>query len=222
VSGSCHRSYLVPAGLGHDAIVDLYRRLRPRLANFFLRRTRDPEAAIDLVAETFARAVEHARRFRGGADADPWVWGIARNVLAEHVRRDHREQRTLRRLALEPSVTTTETAMPGPDAAGGAATHALQELVADQRDALRLRVVEELDYAVVARRLGVTEPAARARVSRGLRKLADSLDHTKPGKPNISTSAGSAWNPTTRETPVAVAASTTMPLARNLPSASRE
>jgi RNA polymerase sigma factor (sigma-70 family) len=176
VSGSCHISQLVPVGLGHDAIVDLYRRLRPRLASFFLRRTRDPEAAIDLVAETFARALEHARRFRGGADADPWVWGIARNVLAEHVRRDHVEQRTLRRLASEPAVTTAEIAVPTGDASRGAATQALEMLVVEQRDALHLRVVEELDYDVVARRLDVTEPAARARVSRGLRKLAESLD----------------------------------------------
>ena len=175
MSGSCHISQRVSMGLGHDAIVDLYRRLRPRLTSFFLRRTRDPEAATDLVAETFARAVEHARRFRGGADADPWVWGIARNVLAEHVRRGHVEQRTLRRLAHEPSVTTTELAVPAGDAACGA-TDALNALIDEQRDALRLRVVEELDYAVVARRLGVTEPTARARVSRGLRKLADSLD----------------------------------------------
>jgi RNA polymerase sigma-70 factor (ECF subfamily) len=176
VSRSCHISQLVSGGLGHEAIVDLYRRLRPRLVNFFLRRTRDPEAATDLVAETFARAIEHARRFRGGVDADPWVWGIARNVLAEYVRRDHVEQRTLRRLAREPAVTATELVVLAEDSDRGAATHALEALVADQRDALHLRVVEELDYAVVARRLGVTEPAARARVSRGLRKLAESLD----------------------------------------------
>jgi RNA polymerase sigma-70 factor (ECF subfamily) len=164
-------------GLGHDAIVELYRRLLPRLAHFFLRRTRDPEAAIDLVGETFARALEHARRFRGGADADPWLWGIARNVLAEHVRRDRVEQRALRRLAFEPAVTTTEVAEPVDERAPGAVAEALQGLVVDQRDALHLRVVQELDYAVVARRLGVTEPTARARVSRGLRKLAESLDH---------------------------------------------
>jgi RNA polymerase sigma factor (sigma-70 family) len=182
VSGSCHISQLASVGLGHDAIVDLYRRLRPRLANFFLRRTRDPETAVDLVAETFTRALEHARRFRGGADADPWVWGIARNVLAEHVRRDQVAQRTLRRLAHEPSVTTTETAVPAGDGACGAATEALNGLIDEQRDALRLRVVEELDYAVVARRLGVSEPTARARVSRGLRKLAVALDggHNEP------------------------------------------
>jgi RNA polymerase sigma factor (sigma-70 family) len=124
--------------------------------HFFLRRTRDPETAFDLVAETFARALEHARRFRGGADADPWVWGIARNVLAEHVRRDRVEQRAFRRLALERTVTTAEPMEPADDRAPrepGPATHALQALVVDQRDALRLRVVEELDYAVVAQRL---------------------------------------------------------------------
>jgi RNA polymerase sigma factor (sigma-70 family) len=174
VSSSCHISQPAGVGLCQDVVVDLYRRLRPRLASFFLRRTRDPEAAIDLVAETFARALEHARRFRGGGDADPWLWGIARNVLAEHLRRHQVEQRTLRRLAHEPSVTTTEIAVPVE--ARGPATDALDALVDEQRDALRLRVVEELDYAVVARRLRVTEPAARARVSRGLRKLAESLD----------------------------------------------
>jgi RNA polymerase sigma-70 factor (ECF subfamily) len=104
------------------------------------------------------------------------VWGIARNVLAEHVRRGHVEQRTLRRLAHEPSVTTTELALPAGDGTCGAATVALNALIDEQRDALRLRVVEELDYAVVARRLGVTEPTARARVSRGLRRLADTVD----------------------------------------------
>lgn len=176
MSSTCHTPHLVPMGLGADVIVDLYRRLRPRLAHFFLRRTRDPETATDLVAETFARALEHARRFRGGADADPWVWGIARNVLAEHVRRDRVEQRGLRRLALERTVTTAEPPQPPAADERGPAARALEGLVVEQRDALRLRVVEELDYGVVARRLGVSEPTARARVSRGLRKLAVSLD----------------------------------------------
>ena len=45
---------------------------------------------------------------------------------------------------------------------------------------MRLRVVEELDYPVVAARLGVTEATARARVSRGLRLLAVALDDLRP------------------------------------------
>ena len=52
----------------------------------------------------------------------------------------------------------------------------LAKLTSDQRDALELRVVQELPYHEVARRLGTTEATARARVSRGLRALGAALE----------------------------------------------
>jgi RNA polymerase sigma-70 factor (ECF subfamily) len=52
----------------------------------------------------------------------------------------------------------------------------LQKLSEDQRRAVQLRIVEELPYREVARRLGTTEPTARARVSRALRALAIALE----------------------------------------------
>jgi RNA polymerase sigma-70 factor (ECF subfamily) len=52
----------------------------------------------------------------------------------------------------------------------------LERLSAEQREALRLRVVEERSYEEVADALGISEQAARARVSRGLRALAQSLE----------------------------------------------
>ena len=54
----------------------------------------------------------------------------------------------------------------------------LEKLNNDQRHALQLRIVDELPYQEVARQLGVTETTARARVSRGLRALAASLEPT--------------------------------------------
>src|SRR5512132_2783426 len=53
---------------------------------------------------------------------------------------------------------------------------ALRTLSAEQREVLELRIVRELDYPQIARRLGISEPTARARVSRGLRGLAAALD----------------------------------------------
>jgi RNA polymerase sigma factor (sigma-70 family) len=53
-----------------------------------------------------------------------------------------------------------------------------KRLSQEQRDAVQLRVVDELPYAEVARQLRVSENAARARVSRGLRELARSLNHS--------------------------------------------
>jgi RNA polymerase sigma-70 factor (ECF subfamily) len=57
----------------------------------------------------------------------------------------------------------------------------LARLSDDQREALRLRVVEERPYPEVARSLGVTEATARARVSRGLRALAAALELRSEG-----------------------------------------
>jgi RNA polymerase sigma-70 factor, ECF subfamily len=55
-------------------------------------------------------------------------------------------------------------------------------LADDQRSALQLRVIDELDYREVARRLDVPEATARARVSRGLKTLANALDQRQLSK----------------------------------------
>ena len=57
--------------------------------------------------------------------------------------------------------------------------HKLSEQLArlsdEQRRALELRIVHERSYAEVAQDLGISEVAARARVSRGLRALGGTL-----------------------------------------------
>ena len=53
---------------------------------------------------------------------------------------------------------------------------ALTQLSPGVRGAVQMRVVEERAYPDVAQRLGISEQAARARVSRGLVALADLLD----------------------------------------------
>ena len=101
----------------------------------------------------------------------------------EYFERGRVERRALRRLGLRaPAVTDDELArieeLAGLGELRGAVAAALAELHDDQREALRLRVVCELEYATVAQRLGVSEATARARVSRGLRRLAGALEVT--------------------------------------------
>ncbi|MGH2910090.1 MAG: RNA polymerase sigma factor, partial [Solirubrobacteraceae bacterium] len=59
-------------------------------------------AASDLTAETFARALLSIDRFHDDHDgfALPWLLGIARNVLADTLRRDQIETRARERLGL--------------------------------------------------------------------------------------------------------------------------
>lgn len=46
----------------------------------------------------------------------------------------------------------------------------------DAREAIELRIVDELSYPDLAARLAITEQAARKRVSRGVGALSDLLD----------------------------------------------
>jgi RNA polymerase sigma factor (sigma-70 family) len=114
------------------------------------------------------------------------VFGIARNVLHEALRRGSAERRAIRRLGIEPPHLDADEQARIEDLAAlgelrSAVRGALAELGPEQREAVRLRVVDELGYAAVAGRLGISEQAARARVSRGLRALATALDRHQAG-----------------------------------------
>jgi RNA polymerase sigma-70 factor (ECF subfamily) len=56
---------------------------------------------------------------------------------------------------------------------------AMADLPAGMRDAVALRIVESRPYAAIAAELGCTEQAARLRVSRGLRRLATTIQVTE-------------------------------------------
>ena len=161
----------------------LFAEHRDDLLRWFVRRTADAEVALDLVAETFAQAIRSARRCRATNDAEAgaWLYGIARHQLASYQRRGYAEQRAVARLGLERPPVTESILREVERRAGLADTRrqlaeALGTLTDETREAVGLRVVDELSYAQVAERLGIAETAARARVSRGLARLADRLD----------------------------------------------
>lgn len=163
----------------------LYATHREDLLTFFARRTADAHVALDLWAETFAQALASRRRFRGRTDADAaaWLYGIARRQLAQYVRRGYAERRALERLKIElappePELVAEIEERAGLDLLRRELDAALRTLSEPVRRAVQLRVVDELGYPDVASRLEISEPAARARVSRGLAALADVLDHT--------------------------------------------
>lgn len=164
-----------------DAFRGLYDRYAGRLHAFFARRTGDADVALDLTAETFARAWVGRRRFRdeAGGSAAPWLFAIARRVLAASVERRRVETTTLERLNVDTTAWGRSGASPADgwlDGLDADMEAALRALPSDQRRALELRVLGELPYARVADRLGCTPTAARIRVSRGLATLRARLE----------------------------------------------
>jgi len=143
---------------------------------FFLRRTADRELAADLTAETFAAALASLGRYRPDRyGALAWLFTIAHRKLVDSIRRGQVEDRARRRLRLDPLVFTdadldlVEQRAAG--AAGDLALLALERLSAEQRVAIRGRVLEEAEYEELARRLSCSEAVVRQRVSRGLAEL---------------------------------------------------
>jgi RNA polymerase sigma-70 factor (ECF subfamily) len=167
--------------LSRDEVAQLYRGHAPAVLGFLARRVLLAEVAVDLMAETFARAYRDRESFRGEdpEEALAWVYGIARHVLASYERRGAVERRALRALGVQRRALTDAEYDRVEELAGLATLGAridgeLAALAADQRRAVRLRVVEERPYHEVAHELGVSEQTARARVSRALRALRDS------------------------------------------------
>jgi RNA polymerase sigma-70 factor (ECF subfamily) len=165
-----------------DSLDALYRSHAAGMAVYIARKTMDAGVAADLTAETFAQAFTNRHQFRGGTreEAIGWLYGIARHPISHYIRRDRAEARAVERLGIQrPQLSDSELERLE-DLAGisdlrrRVASH-LSDLSHEQQEALRLRVLEEQTYEEMAEHLGINEQAVRARVSRGMRTLADRL-----------------------------------------------
>jgi RNA polymerase sigma-70 factor (ECF subfamily) len=155
------------------AFRELYDRYAGRIFAFHLNRTRSPDAAHDLTAETFAESWRSRRRFRdrAGGSAGPWLFAIARHVLSASVRRGVLERVACERLGVLERLDREPGAVEPDGAWLDGLDEAFAELPDEQQQAIELRVLDDLAYADVATSLGTTPQAARVRVHRGLAAL---------------------------------------------------
>lgn len=138
---------------------------------YALRRLESRDAAEDIAAQTFAIAW----RRRGDVPEDPlpWLYGVARRVIANERRADERRVRLYRRLSSLPEERDND---PGETPTFRAsATRALERLSEREREALRLTAWEGLDHARAALAAGCSRGAFAVRVHRARRKLAKEL-----------------------------------------------
>ncbi len=171
---------LVDARRDPEAFDEFYKRnFRPMTA-YFWHRTRDRDITLDLVAETFTVMLESVERY-DPVKGNPrqWLYGIANNQLKRFWRSKRVSMNARRRLGIQTPPTATtgweeiEAAEDRIDAAQ--MVEALDRLPARTREAVRLRVMEQLDYSEIAQRLGCSPKSARDLVFRGLRRLRTEL-----------------------------------------------
>jgi RNA polymerase sigma factor (sigma-70 family) len=143
---------------------------RPVLA-YALRRTSSAEDAADAVAETFLVAWRRLDSVPSD-DALPWLYGVARRVLANQRRATHRRVRLAERLRQE-LPAAIQASDPPPVTSNGPVVAALRRLSADDQEVLLLAAWEQLEPNEIAEVLGVSRIAARSRLHRARRRLAD-------------------------------------------------
>jgi RNA polymerase sigma-70 factor (ECF subfamily) len=158
-----------------EAFTVFYQRHVDVVLAYLRRRTASPEAAADLMAETFAAALLALHTTVGPDEIDvpaAWLLGIARNKLFESYRRGRIEAAARERLGMEPLVLDdTDLALVEELSASDVVNQLADLLPPDQLEALRARVIDERDYEEIARDLECSEAVVRKRVSRALRTL---------------------------------------------------
>jgi RNA polymerase sigma factor (sigma-70 family) len=161
-----------------EAFGVFYRRHGEAVFRYMLYRTRSPEDAAELAAEVFAAALESSGRFkRMDTPARAWLFGIANHKLADSRRRgriadEARRRLGVERLGLDDAALERAEELADLELSGEGAFRLVDDLPEGEREAVLARVVEEQSYAEVAARLGISQPAARQRVKRGLARLA--------------------------------------------------
>ena len=171
---------LAATSVDPEAFGAFYRRHVHAVLAYLVWRTRRPDVAADLCAETFASALEQVERYDPRrAPARAWLLAIARSRMLDSFRRGQVEDRARRRLAMPARSLTDEDierVEELTDLGRGVNAEALvADLPPEQRNAVLARVVDERDYGDIAAELRVSQAVVRQRVSRGLARLRSRL-----------------------------------------------
>jgi RNA polymerase sigma-70 factor (ECF subfamily) len=134
----------------------------------YARRRTGPEEAEDVLAETFL--VAWRRRDDVPADALPWLYGVAANVLRNRARSERRQAAVSARLAAEPLMSGE------PDAPDPRLREALAALKPIDREALLLTAWEGLSADRAARAAGCSRATFHVRLHRARKRLAQALE----------------------------------------------
>lgn len=139
------------------------------LLGYALRRCHSPDDAADVVAETFAVAWRRVESLPEGDQTRPWLYGVARRVLANQRRTEHRQSIRTALLSEELSQVTTENLDDSPVALLFGA------LPDGDRELLALVAWEGLTVSEIAVVLGISRNAVSIRLHRARRRFARAL-----------------------------------------------
>ena len=165
-----------PAGPSRLARFDaLFTEHQRHVLAYAMRRAPSPADAEDIAAETFAIAWKKLEAVPD--EALPWLYAVARRVLANHRRGLTRRERLTALLRVDDVPTPLHA---GEDE-DGPAFRALATLSPADQEVLRLVAWEELGNQAIAQVLGITPNAVAIRLHRARTRFQDALTKIRAG-----------------------------------------
>jgi RNA polymerase sigma-70 factor (ECF subfamily) len=151
--------------------------LAPLLRAYFKRRLftvgRDAVEAEDLMQETLLAIHTRRHTYRPSEPLTPWVHAVARYKLIDHLRRTDATARAL-------PIEDAETVFGEDDHAAVESALDLARLMRalpeKMRTAIKMVKLDGLTVAEAARRTGMSEPAVKVSVHRGLKAIAAAIE----------------------------------------------
>ncbi len=160
-----------------DALATLHDRFYAPVYRYVSFKVGDSNTSADLTGEVFVRVLEALKRGRGWhTTPNAWIFGVARNVVADHYRRGRSE------VALDEHLVG-----PLEDDPAHAVVRAEQceelvrgitSLTDEQRDVILLRFIEGMSIKGVAEVLNKTSGAVKALQYRALSALLNSMQRS--------------------------------------------
>jgi RNA polymerase sigma factor (sigma-70 family) len=170
-----------------EAFAALYDRHAGPIHRFAGRRLGD-QLADDVVGETFLAAFRRRKRYDlRRADARPWLYGIAANVIGKHRRAEVRMLRAFARTGADPVAAGHADLVDSRVCAAAVQRDlaaALAALTAGDRDVLLLIAWADLSYEETAAALGIPVGTVRSRLHRARRKVREALGGQDPTSSN--------------------------------------
>jgi RNA polymerase sigma-70 factor (ECF subfamily) len=166
-----------------DALSVLMERHYRRIYRVALSYLRDPDAALDVVQETFVKAFQHAGRWDARSEVGSWLTRIGINQAIDRYRRTRRRRQSEEPLEDGAGDHDARWRADGPSPErevmghelGARIAGALRGLPARQRAIVVMRHYEEMTLEEIAETLGVSLGTVKSNLHRGIHRLRDRL-----------------------------------------------
>jgi RNA polymerase sigma factor CnrH len=166
-----------------DALSVLMERHYRRIYRVALSYLRDPDAALDVVQETFVKAFQHASRWDARSEVGSWLTRIGINQAIDRYRRVRRRRQAETPLEDGPGDYDARWSadLPSPERTamghelGDRIARALRGLPARQRAIVVMRHYEEMTLEEIAQTLGLSLGTVKSNLHRGIVRLRDRL-----------------------------------------------